>query len=203
MITLTLKQQPTVPLEAESVSPDVLVGLDHAAIRALPVYLGKRSCRLDEFFDVINELTPGLTVTLQSVDLKTKEVTVHTDDGDIPIEAISQGTTSLIGWIGILLQRLYEVYGDSENPRGKYALVLIDEIDAHMHPSWQQTIAPALKRIFPNVQFIASTHSPLIVTELSKDQVLVVRRDPDTGAFSGGQARFAPGSTATSSGDRK
>ena len=52
MITLTLKQQPTVPLEAESISPDVLVGLDHAAIRALPVYLGKRSCRLDEFFDV-------------------------------------------------------------------------------------------------------------------------------------------------------
>ena len=52
MITLTLKQQPTVPLEAESISPDVLVALDHSAIRALPVYLGKRSCRLDEFFDV-------------------------------------------------------------------------------------------------------------------------------------------------------
>jgi formylmethanofuran dehydrogenase subunit C len=52
MITLTLKQQPTVPLEAETISPDVLASLDHGAICALPVYLGKKTCRLDEFFDV-------------------------------------------------------------------------------------------------------------------------------------------------------
>jgi formylmethanofuran dehydrogenase subunit C len=52
MITLTLKQQPHVPLEAEVLSPDVMAGLDHATIRALPVYLGKRQCRLDDFFDV-------------------------------------------------------------------------------------------------------------------------------------------------------
>ena len=52
MITLTLKQQPIVPLEAESITPDVMAALDHAAICALPVYLGKRSCRLDEFFEV-------------------------------------------------------------------------------------------------------------------------------------------------------
>jgi formylmethanofuran dehydrogenase subunit C len=52
MITLTLKTQPHVPLEAEVLSPDNLASLDRAAIRALPVYLGKRSCRVDDFFDV-------------------------------------------------------------------------------------------------------------------------------------------------------
>ena len=52
MITLTLKKQPNVPLEAESLSPDRMVGLAHDAIRALPVFLGKRQCRLDEFFEV-------------------------------------------------------------------------------------------------------------------------------------------------------
>lgn len=52
MITLTLKQQPSVPLEAETLSPDHMVGLANEAIRALPVYLGKRQCRLDEFFEV-------------------------------------------------------------------------------------------------------------------------------------------------------
>ncbi|MBI3411911.1 MAG: formylmethanofuran dehydrogenase subunit C [Planctomycetes bacterium] len=52
MITLTLKEQPSVPLEAEVISPDVLANLDHAAVRALPVYLGKRRLRLDEFFEV-------------------------------------------------------------------------------------------------------------------------------------------------------
>jgi len=52
MITLTLKEQPTVPLEAEVLSPDVMAGLGHDAIRSLPVFLGKRQCKLDEFFEV-------------------------------------------------------------------------------------------------------------------------------------------------------
>ena len=52
MITLTLKQQPSVPLEAENISPDVMGSLTHDAVRAVPIFLGKRQCRLDEFFDV-------------------------------------------------------------------------------------------------------------------------------------------------------
>jgi formylmethanofuran dehydrogenase subunit C len=52
MITLTLKEQPTVPLEAESVSPDVMAGLGHDAIRGLPVLLGKRRRRLEDFFEI-------------------------------------------------------------------------------------------------------------------------------------------------------
>ncbi|MCI0703090.1 MAG: formylmethanofuran dehydrogenase subunit C [Planctomycetia bacterium] len=52
MLTLTLKEALTVPLEAEVLSPDVLASLSHDAIRALPVMLGKRQMRLDEFFDI-------------------------------------------------------------------------------------------------------------------------------------------------------
>jgi formylmethanofuran dehydrogenase subunit C len=52
MITLTLKEQPNVPLEAEVLSPDRTVGLANDAIRALPIFLGKRQRRLDDFFDV-------------------------------------------------------------------------------------------------------------------------------------------------------
>lgn len=55
MITLTLKKQPVVPLEAETISPDVMCGLSTNAVCALPVYLGKRQLRLDEFFDVAGE----------------------------------------------------------------------------------------------------------------------------------------------------
>lgn len=51
-ITLTLKQQPNVPLEAEHINPDHMVGLANDAIRALPIFLGKRQVRLDDFFDV-------------------------------------------------------------------------------------------------------------------------------------------------------
>jgi formylmethanofuran dehydrogenase subunit C len=54
-VTLTLKEQPTVPLEAEVISPDVLAGLGHEEICALPLFLGKRRCRLDEFFVIEGE----------------------------------------------------------------------------------------------------------------------------------------------------
>ncbi len=52
MITLALKEQPTVPLEAEAISPDVMATLTNDAIKALPIFLGKRRCRLDDFFEV-------------------------------------------------------------------------------------------------------------------------------------------------------
>lgn len=55
MLTLTLKEPPSVPLEAESVSPDVVAGLGRDAVRALPVFLGKRRLRLDDCFEVEGE----------------------------------------------------------------------------------------------------------------------------------------------------
>src|SRR5262245_27849837 len=55
MIKLTLKNQPSVPLEAENISSDVMAPLSRDAIRGLHVFLGKRQCRLDEFFDVAGE----------------------------------------------------------------------------------------------------------------------------------------------------
>ena len=62
MITLTLKNQPSVPLEAEAISPDAMAGLANNAIRGLPVFLGKRQCRLDEFFDVDGAASEELTI---------------------------------------------------------------------------------------------------------------------------------------------
>jgi len=133
-----------------------------------------------EFFKVVGVLTEGLTIEFKEVKPQTNEVTVITDDGEVPLEAISQGTTSLIGWVGILLQRLYEIYGEEEaDPTKKYALVLMDEIDAHLHPAWQQSLIRKLRTIFPNVQFIATTHSPLIVGGLPSEQVFRFVRDDD------------------------
>jgi formylmethanofuran dehydrogenase subunit C len=62
MITLTLKEQPDVPLEAEVLSPDTLASLANGAIRALPVYLGKKPCRVDDFFAVEGEAGDELEI---------------------------------------------------------------------------------------------------------------------------------------------
>jgi formylmethanofuran dehydrogenase subunit C len=62
VITLTLKEQPVVPLEAEAISPDVTAGLDHDRLRALPVFLGKRQRRLDDFFEVEGAASDDITL---------------------------------------------------------------------------------------------------------------------------------------------
>ena len=149
----------------------------------------------EELFWLIGKLTPGLKVEFGQVKPGSFEVTVITDDGEVPIEAVSQGTSSILGWAGVVLERLYDLYGSEDGapdqsparasspvpPRQRYALVLIDEIDAHMHPAWQQALPGNLASIFPAAQFIATTHSPLIVSSLGAGQILRVFRDPKAG----------------------
>jgi formylmethanofuran dehydrogenase subunit C len=62
MITLTMKERPTVPLEAEVLSPDVVAPLKHRELRALPVFLGKRQFRVDEYFEVEGEGSDELEI---------------------------------------------------------------------------------------------------------------------------------------------
>jgi hypothetical protein len=90
----------------------------------------------------------------------------------VPLEAISQGTGSVLCWIGTLLERL------SEAGSGGAALVLIDEIDAHMHPKWQQLFVSAFREQFQDVQVIATTHSPLLVGSLKPEEIWLVHRAP-------------------------
>jgi hypothetical protein len=58
-------------------------------------------------------------------------------------------------------------------------VVLIDEIDMHLHPNWQKRIVGDLKRIFPKVQFIATTHSPFVVQSLEADELINLERSSD------------------------
>jgi energy-coupling factor transporter ATP-binding protein EcfA2 len=140
---------------------------------------GRYQRLLDDFFEVVAVLTTGQKVEFVDVTAQTNEIRIKTQDGILPLESLSQGMTSLIGWVGILLQRLYELYGDDENPRHQYALVLMDEIDAHLHPAWQQTLVRNLSQVFPQIQFIATTHSPLIVAGMNPEQIKRFARDED------------------------
>jgi hypothetical protein len=148
---------------------------------------------LEQFFRVIRTLTPGLKLENVKIDPDKKEVRVNTGDGEVRIELVSQGMQSLLGWVGVLLQRLNDYYsaglqetetqasGSSNSLLEQHALVLMDEIDAHMHPFWQKQIIPSLKELFPNMQFIATTHSPLIVSSLEKENVRIFDRDIESG----------------------
>lgn len=129
------------------------------------------------FFELLRDFVPGSKLEFAEVQRSPVwEVRVETDDGVVSIDQVSQGMSSIIGWIGPLLQRMYETHTGGEPAEDGRAVVLIDEIDAHLHPHWQQIIVGTLKKHFKNVQFIATTHSPLIVGELTAAQIHRVER---------------------------
>jgi len=155
-----------------------LVNLDYRAKDSLS--RGTRQPKelevINQFFSVLGKLAKGVTLNFSGIDLSTNEVMVRTDDGVVSLDWVSQGTASLIGWVGYLLQRQSDVATDSTSIPREPALVLIDEVDAHMHPLWQRILVEQMKTLFPNVQFIVTSHSPLVVAGLQPEEVLVFRR---------------------------
>lgn len=85
------------------------------------------------------------------------------------IEQLSDGEKCLLAMMGDIARRLAIANPDSQEPLLCGGIVLIDEVDLHMHPIWQQQIATILHKTFPNVQFILTTHSPLVIGGLDHE----------------------------------
>jgi len=135
---------------------------------------------LDRFFRILRDLTPGMQFEYRGVDPRTWEVNLDSPDGPVSFDLLSRGMTATMGWVGVLLQRLYEVYGDRDGrPEEQPALVLVDEIDVHLHPEWQHLVMPLIGEHFPNVQLIVTTHSPLIVANAADGAVQLLQRVDD------------------------
>ncbi len=66
-----------------------------------------------------------------------------------------------------------------DHPERERALVLVDELDAHMHPEWQKQLVSVMKKRFPQLQVIATTHSPLVVGNMEPGEVIRVQRGSD------------------------
>lgn len=101
----------------------------------------------------------------------------ETPDGQLPLNVLSQGTQSIIQWLAHLLIGYAEYYDYPKNLDEKPGILIIDEIDAHLHPSWQRRIIPALTNHLPSLQIFCSTHSPLMLAGLKEGQVQLLRRD--------------------------
>ena len=102
------------------------------------------------------------------------------EDGDVirelRLEQFSDGYKIIIAMVADIASRMAEANPDMENPLDSPGIVLIDEIDLHLHPRWQQIILRQLKETFPNVQFVVSTHSPIVLLG-ALDIVQIVRLD--------------------------
>lgn len=89
------------------------------------------------------------------------------------VAQLSQGEKSLIALVGDIARRLAMLNPALENPLMGDGIVLIDEIDLHLHPSWQRSLCDRLAATFPNCQFVLTSHSPLVISDY-KDALVYI-----------------------------
>lgn len=82
----------------------------------------------------------------------------------VPTISLSDGYRSILALAGDLIWRLIQAFPESSDPLREYGVVLIDELDIHLHPMWQRQVAQVLRETFPNLQFFVATHSPLVAS---------------------------------------
>lgn len=103
------------------------------------------------------------------------EYYVEKDGISIPIAALSDGYRGFIGWVSDLLYHVCFWSKSGSKLREIEGIVLVDEIDAHLHPDWQRSVIQTLSRTFRKIQFIFTSHSPLITGSLEWPNIWVMR----------------------------
>tara|TARA_R100000935_G_C2841555_1_gene171392 strand:- start:14757 stop:15455 length:699 start_codon:yes stop_codon:yes gene_type:complete len=126
-----------------------------------------------QFFSILDP-----EISLDQVDVTSFEVLVSTPNGIIPFELLSSGFRSSYFMLLSILKELE--FRKLEVSASEFSgVILIDEIDLHLHPSWQQDIGRVLTSAFPRAQIIATTHSPHVVQTTNSNEVISLRRNAD------------------------
>lgn len=119
---------------------------------------------------------------------------VDKDNITLDILQLSQGEKSLLALVADIARRLVLLNPSLEKPLLGNGIVLIDEIDLHLHPAWQQTVIPNLLNTFPNIQFIITTHSPQVLTTVHHECIRILTKE---GVFNVSVSTFGEESRTT------
>ncbi|MEH2466792.1 AAA family ATPase [Nostoc sp.] len=95
---------------------------------------------------------------------------------ELIINQLSDGEKCLLAMVGDLARRLAIANPSLPDPLQGSGVVLIDEIELHLHPKWQREIIPALTRTFPNCQFIVTTHSPQVISQVKPEGIYILEK---------------------------
>jgi predicted ATP-binding protein involved in virulence len=109
---------------------------------------------------------------------------------DVEVNQLSDGEKCLLAMTADLARRLALANPAAAAPLHERAIVLIDEIDLHLHPAWQRTVLAALLRTFPGCQFLVSTHSPQVLSEVPAGAVRLLQKHGTTLEISPPAASF-------------
>ena len=140
-----------------------------------------------EFDDAIEVVRNATNRCLEAIgwhdmdfSLEREEITArHPDHGELPVAMLSDGVRNMLTLVADIAFRTVKL-----NPNlGPFAathtdgIVLIDEVDMHLHPSWQQTVLGSLRRAFPRLQLIVTTHSPQVLTTVPARCIRLLQRE--------------------------
>jgi AAA15 family ATPase/GTPase len=146
---------------------------------AVDLHYRKEESGLKVVKEVLMDLLPGLS--FKEIDRRKRELVFQTPDGDVPLSRLSDGYQNMAGWCGDLLYRITSTFDDYKKPLEARGVLLIDEIDLHLHPVWQRKLREFLDAKLPNFQILATTHSPLTAQQCSEGELYFLRR-PDENA---------------------
>ncbi|MCW3106500.1 MAG: hypothetical protein JWQ09_1006 [Segetibacter sp.] len=159
-----------------------LLQLDYAASKDSEIKefaINKRNQVKQILIDLLPDVEEIRFTTPTKENLKST-IEFKTPYGWVTIHQLSLGYKTMVAWMVDLAARMFERYPDSDNPLAEPAIVLVDEIDLHLHPKWQRKIFDYLSEKFPATQFIVTAHSPLIVQSAPKDaNIVVLRKEGD------------------------
>lgn len=116
------------------------------------------------FFDLLEK---HVEIKVEGAEILFKE-----KNANLTFDQLSEGYKSILIFVSDLIYRLNKNANEGQRPSDFIGIVLVDEIDLHLHPKWQRVIIKKLRGIFPNVQFIFTTHSPTIIQGASEDAVI-------------------------------
>lgn len=100
---------------------------------------------------------------------------IEKDGKSFNLSQMSDGEKNLITLVGDIARRLAIANPNSSNPLEGDGIILIDEIDLHLHPKWQRLMIPQLTKIFPNCQFIITTHSPQVISHVKPEYLFLLK----------------------------
>jgi hypothetical protein len=158
-----------------------LLRLDYSASKSSEIQARQRRHR-DLVKSILLKILPEVSdihVTSPTRDKPDPGLEFETPYGWVPLRQLGYGYRTMIAWMVDFASRMVERYPDSPDPLAEPAVVLVDEIDLHLHPKWQRELIGFLTERFPNTQFIATAHSPLIVQAASDANIALLRREGD------------------------
>ena len=141
---------------------------------AMDLHYVKGESFLELIRSALAELLPD--VTFRNIDKTRKTLIFDTADGPVSLDDLSDGYQNVAAWIGDLLYRTTAAFDDYFNPLATRGLLLIDEVDLHLHLKWQRRLRRFIDNKLPNFQIVATTHSPMTAQQAGPGEVHVLAR---------------------------